>query len=160
MFNYPFRGLIDGITGLICAANPGHARLAVDIEVHVSGDTGCIPPPNRWAIEVRRGWTIHCPVRSTTTQPLPELERVTPPPRVIEPRPELGLPYIDLPNTRLPGNDLYPTSAASWQACREACSADAACRAWTYRAPEAVCLLKRAAGARVPDSCCHSGIKR
>ncbi len=160
---YPFRNLMEDITGLVCPANPGQSRLVVDIFVSVRGDTGCIPPPNRWKIVIRNGWPVNCPLtpEARTIAPPPQLERVTPAPRTIVPRPELSRPqtYADLPNMRLPGNDLYRTDAATWQQCRDACTAEDRCRAFTFRERGSACLLKHAAGPRIADSCCHSGLK-
>lgn len=160
---YPFRNLMDDIAALVCPANPGQPRLVVDIFVSVRGDTGCIPPPNQWKIVIRNGWPLNCPPspEARTITPLPQLERGTDAPRAIEPPPELSIVpgYTDLPNTRLPGNDLYRTGAANWQQCRDACTAEGGCRAFTFRTRENACLLKRAAGPRIPDWCCHSGVK-
>jgi hypothetical protein len=70
-----------------------------------------------------------------------------------------------LPNIRLPGNDLSIVDVADgdWQACLEACAANDACGAWTYRnryqGVQSVCLLKYGASLRIPDTCCRSGIR-
>lgn len=81
-----------------------------------------------------------------------------------------GLPatatYLPLPNVRLPGNDLYlvELSAPNWLLCRQGCTDDPRCGAWTYRGPTAafgpVCLIKSRAGVPIPDPCCRSGIKQ
>lgn len=74
--------------------------------------------------------------------------------------------YLPLPNIRLPGNDLYlvELDAPNWLLCRQACTEDARCGAWTYRAPNAasgpLCLIKSRAGVPIPDTCCRSGVKQ
>ena len=74
--------------------------------------------------------------------------------------------YLPLPNTRLPGNDLYliELDAPNWMLCRQACTEDERCGAWTYRKPNAgsgpICLIKSRAGLPVPDTCCRSGVKQ
>jgi hypothetical protein len=80
-----------------------------------------------------------------------------------------GLPatasYNLLPHTRLPGNDLrlIEMSSPNWMLCRQACTDDERCRAFTYRAPNAnsgpLCLLKSRGGIQIPGTCCQSGIK-
>lgn len=81
-----------------------------------------------------------------------------------------GLPatarYLPLPNFRLPGHDLYlvELDAPNWMLCRQACTDDARCGAWTYRPPAggggAVCLIKSRAGVPIPDPGFRSGIKQ
>ncbi len=81
-----------------------------------------------------------------------------------------GLPatasYNLLPIMRLPGNDLrmIEMSSPNWMLCRQACTDDTRCKAYTYRAPNAnsgpICLLKSGVGMRIPDPCCQSGVKR
>ncbi len=81
-----------------------------------------------------------------------------------------GLPatasYRLLPVMRLPGNDLrlIEMSSPNWMLCRQACTDDEQCRAFTYRAPNAssgpICLLKSGVGMRIPDPCCQSGVKQ
>ena len=74
--------------------------------------------------------------------------------------------YIPLPGVRLPGNDLYvlELAAPNWMLCRQACTDDENCGAWTYRAPNAgsgpLCLIKSRAGLPIPDACCRSGIRQ
>jgi hypothetical protein len=80
-----------------------------------------------------------------------------------------GLPatasYNLLPHTRLPGNDLrlIEMSSPNWMLCRQACTDDERCGAFTYRAPNAnsgpLCLLKSRGGIQIPGTCCQSGIK-
>jgi len=71
--------------------------------------------------------------------------------------------YQLLPVFRLPGNDLYMLGAGDgigdWMDCRQACTSDERCGAWTYRAPTNRCLIKSRAGVPIPDGCCRSGIK-
>ena len=48
--------------------------------------------------------------------------------------------------------------------CRNACAADAVCKAYTYvrsgvKGPDAMCYLKSAAPPPTPDNCCISGVK-
>ncbi|MCB2063318.1 MAG: PAN domain-containing protein [Novosphingobium sp.] len=67
-----------------------------------------------------------------------------------------------------PGGDYYsfPLSRASATLCRQACDADARCRAWTYVKPgvqdrtRAKCWLKSRAPAPKKDNCCTSGVVR
>jgi hypothetical protein len=74
--------------------------------------------------------------------------------------------YLPLPNVRLPGNDLYliELGAPNWMLCRQACTEDDRCGAWTYRQPSAgsgpICLIKSRAGVPIPDTCCRSGVKQ
>ncbi|TYB81242.1 PAN domain-containing protein [Maritimibacter fusiformis] len=74
--------------------------------------------------------------------------------------------YLPLPNVRLPGNDLYliELDAPNWLLCRQACTEDDRCGAWTYRQPSAgsgpICLIKSRAGVPFPDTCCRSGVKQ
>ena len=172
MHNYPFANLVDGVTDLICAANPGQGRIVVDIFVSVDGNTGCIPPPNRWAIEVTEAYPILCPAARTIV-PVPDLRPVVPDtedfvlPDDRESKSDpAGVAF--LPGIRLPGNDIgggWIGLDGTWRRCVEMCDTTPGCNAWTWRgpgttpgSPEAGCLLKSRAGARVADPCCHSGI--
>lgn len=78
--------------------------------------------------------------------------------------PPASASYQLLPVFRLPGNDLYMLDAGDgmhgWMDCRQACTEDARCGAWTWRAPSGQCLIKSRAGIPIPDPCCQSGIKR
>ena len=173
LVDYPLTNLLADVTRMICAANPGRARLTVSIQIVVAGGEGCTPPPDLWAIDLARAVTTVCPGPQTLA-PAPELERVAPPEpaaREIVPRPELAPPpgsVPPLPGIRLPGADLRQlwVGDETWRDCQARCAAMPACRAWTWRAPgtsgpgsEAACLLKSTAGWQVPDACCHSGLK-
>jgi hypothetical protein len=74
--------------------------------------------------------------------------------------------YRLLPSIRLPGNDLrlIEMSSPNWMLCRQACTDDESCRAFTYRAPNAnsgpICLLKSGVGMQIPGTCCQSGVKQ
>jgi hypothetical protein len=74
--------------------------------------------------------------------------------------------YTLLPFIRLPGNDLrlIEMSSPNWMLCRQACTDDERCKAYTYRAPNAnsgpICLLKSGVGMQIPGTCCQSGIKQ
>ena len=64
-----------------------------------------------------------------------------------------------------PGADFtsFPLPEPSLEACRRACSADPACVAYTrvapgFQGPSAVCYLKSAVPAPVPNTCCGSGV--
>jgi PAN domain len=80
--------------------------------------------------------------------------------------PPAAASYLPLPAIRLPGNDLYliELDAPNWMLCRQACTDDARCGAWTYRNPTGasgpICLIKSRAGVPIPDPCCRSGIKQ
>ena len=107
----------------------------------------------------------HRAPRPPPPSPSPAPAPAPAPPPSPPPVPEPGASFHVLPNIRLPGNDLSMVDVpdGNWQACQHACATNDACRAWTYRnryrGTESVCLLKRGAGATVPDPCCRSGIR-
>lgn len=76
-----------------------------------------------------------------------------------------SLPTIENGTDR-PGRDYRRTvEPAGADACRKACQADPACRAYTYvnpplQGPVGICYLKNAVPNAVPNSSCVSGIKR
>mgnify|MGYP000869512874 FL=1 len=141
---YPFDAFEAEITELICAANPGHPDLDISVWLEIRGNTGCIPH-NRYRIVLASDYRVACPDEFAYRGVVP-----------------LGPP---LPDTRLPGNDLRQIDLPEpdWRLCSRACEDEPECRAWTYREPTPthvpLCLLKRAAGVHVTDTCCASGIK-
>jgi hypothetical protein len=155
----------------------------------ISGNTGCGGDNNAWLVEIGHGHTIQCPGAigegsgfENVEPPPPTPGRVPPPPPTPEPAPApppppspppapapppgLGASFQVLPNFRLPGNDLGAIDVpdGNWLACQQACSANDACQAWTYRdwflGTSSVCLLKSAVSVPVPDTCCRSGIRQ
>jgi hypothetical protein len=137
--DYPFTSLEADITDLACQADPGHPGLEITVWADISGDTGC-SPHNLWRIVL----ATNCPVARAD---------------------EAGRGNILLlPDTRPPGNDIRTTDLPQpdWRPCASACEAEPECRAWTFREPTAshvpFCLLKRAAGTRVEDTCLTSGL--
>ena len=183
MPDYPFSRLSDDIAKAACDANPGALGLTVTVELQVRGDTGCVPPrladlptpmdARIYASDLRVSCT-ELPGEGggfeRSDEPIGDGGRfepsgsddgAAPPP----PPPPPSASYTLLPAIRLPGNDLrlIELPAPNWMLCRQACTDEADCGAWTYRAPNGrsgpICLLKRRAGMRVPDLCCRSGIK-
>lgn len=70
-------------------------------------------------------------------------------------------------NTDRPGGDFtrFIMSSPNPEVCRNACSSDSRCRAWTYvrpgiQASQAVCWLKQVVPNPVPSNCCVSGVVR
>ena len=175
--NYPFDHLGQDLTAALCAANPDVTSLTISVELRISGETGCGGDPVPIANNVR----INCsgPIGDGGASEVFDDDQpaigddgswecvgddceggaapADAPPAVATYRP---LPFI-----RLPGNDLrlIEMSAPNWLLCRQACTEDARCGAWTYRSPTAesgpVCLLKSRAGVIIPDPCCRSGVK-
>lgn len=79
---------------------------------------------------------------------------------VIQPRHGYGEYSIDRP-----GGDYRSVDAAGGEACKSACEADAACRAFTfvrpgYAGPEAKCWLKNRLMPPRHRPCCISGVVR
>lgn len=78
--------------------------------------------------------------------------------------PPASASYALLPLIRLPGNDLYMLDSGDgvndWLDCRQACTEDPNCRAFTYQGVARRCLIKSGAGLHVPALNHQSGIKR
>ena len=80
---------------------------------------------------------------------------------VVDPRPALAQASFDRP-----GGDYLssPVSSGDPADCALMCERDRRCRAWSFNYPTdpaagAVCWLKSTVPARVPDSCCVSGVR-
>ncbi len=180
--DYPFYDIEAEVTDALCAANPGVSSLFVTVEVDITGREKCRIGHGHDPVIIAENQQIIC---EETTAEEPESptetgeeeaagdqpfigdgggdERADPSP---SDDPPASASYTLLPMIRLPGNDLrlIELSAPNWLLCRLACTDDATCGAYTYRAPNAgsgpLCLLKRRAGVPIPDPCCQSGIKR
>ncbi len=187
MVNYPFGALESEVTAALCGANPGHGSLLISVELFIGGDTGCTDGGGRDRFLLASNHRIDCapPIGEGGAD---EVHHDDPPPigegggwecvgegcdaaGGAEPAPGADSPpatarYIPLPGVRLPGNDLYvlELAAPNWMLCRQACTDDENCGAWTYRAPNAgsgpLCLIKSRAGLPIPDACCRSGIRQ
>ena len=79
----------------------------------------------------------------------------------VDPRPALAQASFDRP-----GGDYLssPVSSGDPADCALMCERDRRCRAWSFNYPTdpaagAVCWLKSTVPARVPDSCCVSGVR-
>ncbi len=191
MPGYPFTRLSADLRAALCAANPDALAMTTEVTLEIRGNTGCVPPRYAHGVDpmdfvvLDSAWRVHC-------AELPgeggAFERAEPPigeGGAFEPAgeapggepaeepgeepgeaPPASASYQLLPMIRLPGNDLrlIEMGSPNWMLCRQACTDEPACGAWTYRAPNAhsgpLCLLKRRAGMRIPDPCCQSGIKR
>ncbi len=185
---YPFRNLEEELTETLCTANPGAETTLVTAVLTITGERGCVESGSRDRVTVASNFPVHC------AAPASESEADEPggnhppigegggwdcvgedcdgsPPEEAETEPEADpLPpaasYQPLPMFRLPGNDLYlvELDAPNWLLCRQACTADPRCRAFTYRRPTAhsgpICLIKSGVGIPIPDACCQSGVKR
>ncbi|MCI2398891.1 PAN domain-containing protein [Aliiroseovarius subalbicans] len=184
--NYPFTTLHADLTDALCAANPDEDSLLVRADLYLTGNEGCVASGSREHVEITQNYPIDCttPIGDGgmdeavedeptigdagdwecvgegcdgTTEEDPEPEEDTSPATAT---------YVPLPSVRLPGNDLYllELDAPNWMLCRQACTEDTRCGAWTYRKPNdrsgPICLLKSRAGIPIPDGCCRSGIKR
>jgi hypothetical protein len=89
-----------------------------------------------------------------------------PPPRVTAPAATGALVSLQ-PNMDRMGGDYrgFALRTPDPQLCRQACSDDAACRAFTYvvpglKGPQAMCFLKNSVPPATPDACCTSGAKQ
>jgi len=185
---YPFHSLEPEVTDALCAANPDADTIVIRVDLTITGDTGCVTSGTRDTITILRNFSLHCaapigdggadeaheaepgpigdggdwecvgegcvPSDAPATEPEPEEEEA--PPAIAS--------YQLLPLIRLPGNDLYMLGAGDgitdWMDCRQACTEDDRCGAWTYRAPTTRCLIKSRPGLPIPDGCCRSGIKQ
>jgi hypothetical protein len=94
-----------------------------------------------------------------------------PPPPAPAPVPErasaaTGTMVTLQPNMDRMGGDYrgFTLRSADPQLCRQACTDDSACRAYTYvvpglKGPQAMCFLKNSVPPATPDNCCTSGAK-
>jgi len=190
--NYPFGNLEEELTERLCAVNPEAETILVTVNLTITGERGCVESGSSDTINIVRNFPVNCaaPIGDGGSD---EAAEAPPPigdaggwecvgegcdgdaPPADEPPaddpPEDDAPpatatYQPLPAIRLPGNDLYmiELDAPNWLLCRQACTDDARCGAWTYRNPTArsgpLCLIKSRAGLPIPDFCCRSGIKR
>lgn len=153
--DYPFVNLAERLHTDLCAARPTDYAQDVDLVLFIEGERGCvvdggnINPATR--VNIASGYHISCPVPSGEGWACIG-EDCHPP------LPGIRLPGHDISHSEIPGQD--------WRRCRQLCRDTAACRAWTWRRAGSSgagsaenCLLKSAAGVRVHDSCCHSGIR-
>ncbi len=159
---YPFTRMSADLGKAICDRNPDKLAVVADVKLQIRGDTGCIRgggtgvDPHEEHL-IADDFRFACPGRIGEGG---GFENVEPPPTATEPG------FNVMPNTRLPGNDLgvLDVSDGDWRACMAACAANGACQAWTYRnrfqGVSSVCLLKRAAGPVIADSCCRSGVRQ
>ncbi len=183
--DYPFEHLNEEVAAAICDANPGEDVVLISVDLKITGNTGCVTSGSSDTINIARNYRIDCtaPISDGGGD-----EAAESPPAIgegggwecvgegcdgaeppadeppAEPSPPPAASYQILPVFRLPGNDLYMLDAgdgiSNWMSCRQACTEDERCGAWTYRAPANQCLLKHRAGIPIPDPCCTSGIKR
>lgn len=177
---YPFDSLETEVADALCAANPDADTIVIRVDLTITGDTGCVMSGTRDTITILRNFSLHCaaPIGDGGAD---EAHDAEPGPigdagdwdcvgegcdgaDEAEPAPPPTASYQFLPLIRLPGNDLYMLGASDgigdWMDCRQACTEDTRCGAWTYRAPTNRCLIKSRAGIPIPDGCCRSGIKR
>ena len=66
-------------------------------------------------------------------------------------------------NMDRPGADYRSLNLSTAAQCADACQADGTCKSWTFvkagvQAPNAICDLKSAVPAAVPNTCCTSGV--
>lgn len=181
---YPFRNLEDETRRAMCNANLGVPNMTIGVELHISGQTGCYFGGDHDPVVIAQNVRIVCvqpslddgsddrdePPAIGDAGGWERVDRDEDEPPADAPPADDAAPatasYLPLPNIRLPGNDLYliELSAPNWLLCRQACTEDARCGAWTYRKPNAsagpICLIKSRAGVPIPDPCCRSGVKQ
>lgn len=188
-YGYPFTALYDEMTEALCDANRGQAHFNIDFELQIRGEPRCVHRQNDNGVDpmdwyvIAVDYRITCPqlpgdggMSQNTRPPAGEgsaSENYEPPgaggsgsgspPPLPEPA---GAEFSNLANVRLPGHDIAVVDVGDggWQACRALCLANDTCAAFTwrnrYQGRASVCLLKGAAGATIPDACCHSGIRQ
>ncbi len=185
--DYPFDSLDREVTEALCAANPGVETIVISVDLTITGNTGCVTSGSSDTFNILRNYPVNCaaPIGDGGSDeayedPAPQIgeggdwecvgegcDGALPPPEdeTEDEAPPPAATYTPLPAFRLPGNDLYmiELDAPNWMLCRQACTEDARCGAWTYRGPTAasgpLCLIKSRAGVPIPDLCCRSGIK-
>jgi hypothetical protein len=190
LVDYPFDALARDVTDALCAANPEQDHMLISVELTITGDTGCVASgdsdrftiASNVAIDCRApigdggGWECVGEECDGDEAEVPigdggDWDCVGPgcegdATGTEDDAPPATATYVPLPMVRLPGNDLYmiELDAPNWMLCRQACTEDDRCGAWTYRAPTAasgpLCLIKSRAGIPVPDACCRSGIRQ
>lgn len=191
---YPFHNIRHDATRALCEANRDFSgTMYIRVLLYISGSDGCYFGGTHDPVVIAQNQRIYCLRRSDpapmddepATPPTEEDEPYEPIGEgggwdcvgegcggtpADEALPDAPAPaaasYQLLPSIRLPGNDLYliELDAPNWLLCRQACTDDPRCGAWTYRGSTMhagpVCLIKSRAGLPIPDPCCRSGIKR
>lgn len=167
--------LVLGVIGFAAAANGAPFEPNID---RTGGDyTNVTLPPGADAHACQslcdadgtcKAWTF---VKAGVQAPNPRcwLKNTVPPPHTsncctsgVKPTPATIEHNIDRTGGDYTNVTLPPGSNA--QACRSLCSADGACRAWTFvkagvQAPNPRCWLKNTVPPPHHDTCCASGVK-